>query len=762
MSERSATGLLPESAAPIDLVLSKLDTLPTLAPIAVKLLQVTTDDSSSAADVVVLIEKDPSLTARLLAAANTVAAGARAKSVDQAVVLLGFDAVRSIVLTVKIFECFQSTGPEAVVEGFDRVGFWRHALGVACAARRLAREPLDLSVSPDDAYVAGLLHDLGKIAMSAVFPKAYDRVTAEADHLRGDVADCERSILGVDHTVVGRRLAERWKLPRSLQEVIWLHHISAEALPSSVESAPLIALVQLADTIAREQRIGYSGNHVIYEPSREALRRLGLPADQFETLIEGLVPEVTEQVNMLGLDRVTSDHMYVQALSDANTELGRLHTEMSDSHGRLTISSRYFSAMCELDARLDGTSDLRDVARAGAYAAAEALQLSSTLVFVQSEDAALIEVYEHPQSQRSAVTLQASPELTEWIQAASAAEDDIVTPLPETVARSLTKVLRDRRGDQAWLLPIIRSRECLGGIICFSKRDERRRLRDETTPLRSFTLSLGLAIETARAHAAARRLSEDLAGTNRRLQQAQAQLLRSRTLSMIAEMASGAAHELNGPLTVISGRAQILRDMLDDPEMQRSLDVIRAKAHECSRIVSELMDFARPRSPAPTDVELPDLVAEVREEFLSRSSFPPSSFVVSMSQRLPPARVDRAQIKTLLTELVSNAADAIEPHGGNIAINCRAQVSDEVVEVTVRDNGIGMTPTVLERAFDPFFSHQKAGRRRGFGLARAHRIVEAHGGRIWLDSRPNEGTVAHVILPAARGRVSHASVTSTK
>ena len=762
MSERSATGLLPDSAPPVDLILSKLDTLPTLAPIAVKLLQVTTDDRSSAADVVKLIEKDPSLTAKLLSVANTAGTGVRVKSVDQAVVLLGFAAVRAIVLTVKIFECFQSGDDRAESGGFDRIGFWNHSVGVACAARRLARARPKCGVSADDAYVAGLLHDLGKAAMSAVFPKAYDRVAAEADHLRGDVSDCERLILGVDHTVVGRRLSERWKLPRSLQEVIWLHHISAEALPSTVESAPLISVVQLADTIVREQRIGYSGNHVVYQSSREAARRFGLPADELETLIEGLVPEVTTQVNMLGLDRVTSDHMYVQALSDANTELGRLHAEMSDSHGRLTISARYFSAMCVLDARLDGTSDLRDVARAGAYAAAEALQLSSTLVFVQSQGTATIEVCEHPESRRSAVTLQASPELTEWMQAGWSAEGDIVAPLPETVARSLAKVLRDRPGDQAWLLPIIRSQEFLGGIICFSECDERRRLRDETAPLRSFTSSLGLAIETALAHAAARRLSEDLAGTNRRLQQAQAQLLRTRTLSMIAEMASGAAHELNGPLTVISGRAQILRDMLDDPEMQRSLDTIRSKAHECSRIVSELMDFARPRSPAPTDVELPDLVAEVRDEFLARSDFPPSSFVVSMSQRLPAAHVDRAQIKTLLTELVSNAADAIEPRGGNIAINCRAQVSDEVVEVTVRDNGIGMTPAVLERAFDPFFSHQKAGRRRGFGLARAHRIVEAHGGRIWLDSRPNEGTVAHVILPAVRGRVPHASVASTK
>ena len=72
------------------------------------------------------------------------------------------------------------------------------------------------------------------------------------------------------------------------------------------------------------------------------------------------------------------------------------------------------------------------------------------------------------------------------------------------------------------------------------------------------------------------------------------------------------------------------------------------------------------------------------------------------------------------------------------------------VEVAVRDTGIGMDPSVLQRAFDPFYSHRPAGRARGLGLAHAHRIIEAHGGRIWLQSRPDEGTTVHVVLPLAQ------------
>ena len=81
---------------------------------------------------------------------------------------------------------------------------------------------------------------------------------------------------------------------------------------------------------------------------------------------------------------------------------------------------------------------------------------------------------------------------------------------------------------------------------------------------------------------------------------------------MIAEMAAGAGHELNSPLTVISGRAQMLAKQLTEPDARRSLETIRSKAHECSRLVSELMDFARPRPPKLSGVNVPELLAEAR------------------------------------------------------------------------------------------------------------------------------------------------------
>jgi HD-like signal output (HDOD) protein len=155
-----------------ELTLTHLDTLPTLAPIAIKLLQITADDTSSVQELVEALRGDQSLTAKILSIANSAALGASGKitTLDRAVVMLGFQAVRSIVLTVKVFECLSDGKWAGQTRRFDRVEFWKHSLGVAFAARRLAARRRQLGIDPEEAFVAGLLHDLGKVALDAVFP----------------------------------------------------------------------------------------------------------------------------------------------------------------------------------------------------------------------------------------------------------------------------------------------------------------------------------------------------------------------------------------------------------------------------------------------------------------------------------------------------------------------------------------------------------------------------------------------------------------
>ncbi len=743
-----------------EVVLSYLETLPTLPAVALRVLAVTAERDSGARDVVELVRNDQSLTAKLLSVANSAASGVSqpVQTLEQAIPLIGFAAVRSTVLATSVFGCFPESAEDGDGGAFDRREFWKHALGVACAAKRLAQVRRDLDVDAEDAFVAGLLHDLGKVAFDAVFPKAYDRVATHANQTRGDIADSERSILGADHNIAGRRLAERWHLPTMLQEVIWLHHLSTETLPASVSCPALIRLVQLADTIVREQRIGYSGNHVFYESSAVIADRLGFDSDQITDVTTSLAHDVATQAALLGLEGETAEALYVKAMTRANSELGRLNAELLTRNRRLAAGARYFRAIGDFERQLTDWADPTAVVVALCQAAASALQQPRVVVFgLRQNNAAIDLCWTGPSEQDHGHSTQSVPnDLTLWLEETQQQMDALAMPVPRPIHTLLDPILGPAGRGMVWLLPILHERRLAGGIVYSSDADERSRLAEESEELRSFLTGLGLALGRANAQTAARRLSEDLADTNRRLQQTQKELLRTRTLSMIAEMAAGAAHELNGPLTVISGRAQILEGAIKDADGSRALQTIVGKAHECSRIVTELMDFARPRSPSPQRVDLAELFETLRAEWLQETGRPASTIAVDVVASSAPehsadgalyVHADPDQLRLVVRELLANAVAALDSDTGAVKLHAVPAEQGSSVRITVSDNGCGMEPAVRDRAFDPFFSHRDAGRSRGLGLARVHRVVEAHNGRIWLDSRVGEGTAAHVVLP---------------
>jgi putative nucleotidyltransferase with HDIG domain len=761
--ESRATTLLADRPAG-ELALARLNELPTLAPVALQLVRTAADTRSTAGELAALVRADQSITSRLLTLANSAAFAGRSKitSLDQAIVMLGFRAVRNVALAVKLLECFPPAKDRGASTAFDRGEFWKHTLAVANAARRLAAARPQLGVDREDAYVAGLLHDIGKVALDAVFPRAYERIVATARQNRSDLLLVEADVLSVTHTIAGRKLAERWQLPAPLHSVVWLHHHSPRSMPSDPPGGRLAALVRLADTLVRENSIGDSGNPMIDEPAFAIAEQLGFEADSLEAVVPEVMRDVADQAQLLGLDRESPEAMYVRALTRARGELGRLNEDLEHKNRQLGVAARYFDAMTRLDRRLSACSDLANVVSAVLDSAAWLWPESVAAVFALGDAATTVDVIVQSELACAAArhTLPASAELRAWAEQRRSGEGSQAIRAPLAVCRLCEAAVRSRAGEW-WLLPIAHGGQTLGGILLVTQADPTAHFADECDELASLLTRFGLSIVRTNAQATARRLADDLAEANRRLQQTQGELLRTRSLAMIAELAAGAGHELNNPLSIISGRAQLsLRDVPEDSEAHRALEQILTKAHECSRIVSDLMDFARPRPPAWESIPIRELLAAVQAEWEGRAASLGARIEVVLQDGQRPGagdgatvRADRQQLRTILNELIENACSACEDRPGVVRVTWRRLISSDRntadgVEFTVRDNGVGMTPTILQRVFDPFFSHRPAGRRRGLGLARVHRMVESHGGRVWLESRPNEGTAAHVSIPA--------------
>jgi signal transduction histidine kinase len=255
-----------------------------------------------------------------------------------------------------------------------------------------------------------------------------------------------------------------------------------------------------------------------------------------------------------------------------------------------------------------------------------------------------------------------------------------------------------------------------------------------------------LALRTAQIHDEARALAEQLAEANRRLQSAQNEIIHSRMMISVGEMAAGAAHEMNNPLAVISGRSQLLAAQLTDPKHKAMAHLIYDQSHRLSEIISELMDFAKPVPPKLEESDLADLVARALHDAKQLADPADRTIELTMGD-VPPVMVDPKQVTAALQEVIVNAISATDPASGQVTIHAVFDPVSSRVAVTVTDDGCGMDEATLKRAFDPFFSSKTAGRRRGLGLPKALRWVESSGGSMRLESRPGQGTRTLILLP---------------
>jgi two-component system sensor histidine kinase HydH len=221
------------------------------------------------------------------------------------------------------------------------------------------------------------------------------------------------------------------------------------------------------------------------------------------------------------------------------------------------------------------------------------------------------------------------------------------------------------------------------------------------------------------------------------------QLVRQERLAAIGELASTIGHEMRNPLGVISNAVYLLRtDLGPDPSSaaQRHLATAEREISAATVIVSDLLEFARAREPAPDEVDLDALFDEVLAVLP-----PPKGVIVDRGDRpgQVTVRADRDMLRQVLLNLVGNAYQAM-PDGGTVTL--AAAGADGSVQLTVRDTGAGMSQEVRDRLFEPFFTTKARG--VGLGLAVSRRIVEAHGGRIVVESEEGAGTEFRVVLPA--------------
>ncbi len=239
------------------------------------------------------------------------------------------------------------------------------------------------------------------------------------------------------------------------------------------------------------------------------------------------------------------------------------------------------------------------------------------------------------------------------------------------------------------------------------------------------------------------RTTNRLTEVYRELQQNFEQMKRAERLFAVGQLAAGLAHELRNPLGSVAGAAGILqRNAHLEPKHQECVEIINKESQRLNRLLTDFLDFARPRPPKYQVIEVEALLKSVLQLAAHGVNSAATTLRLDAAPQLPPIEGDPELLVQMLLNLVINAMQAMQ-NGGEVVVSATFQ-TDQIL-IRVRDGGCGIGPELRDKIFDPFFTTKEGG--TGLGLSVAHQIVEQHGGILTAEANPDSGMTFSALLP---------------
>jgi signal transduction histidine kinase/putative methionine-R-sulfoxide reductase with GAF domain len=301
------------------------------------------------------------------------------------------------------------------------------------------------------------------------------------------------------------------------------------------------------------------------------------------------------------------------------------------------------------------------------------------------------------------------------------------------------------------VIPLLVKDRALGAIAADHVEAGRSITKQTLESVMTFAQQAGLAIHNAFMYQElktfSQQMEEKIQQTTADLRRTEAQLIRSEKLAALGQLAAGIAHEIRNPLTSINILIHSLRDKPSDEERhQEDLRVIEEEIHRINEIVDQFLRFAKPAPPLLQESDVLSLFEETlhllkpqveKQRISVQKEFP----------SLPPAVLDREQMKQVILNLLLNALQAM-PGGGLLRLSGQVLEDNRWIQLSIQDTGVGIPPEDMNKLFDPFFSTKEGG--VGLGLSIAHRIIDQHRGKIQMESTPGKGTLFTLWLPISQ------------
>jgi len=688
--------------------------LPAMPQILVRLIEHLQADDLGMPELAALISKDAGMTGKLLAVANSSAYQRHHRNVnlEQSLVALGTDMIKTLVISDSVFQTFNNFPHSGST---DLRAFWKNSLAAAVIAKEVAR--LVDYPHVEEAYLAGLLHNVGRLALLATAPKEYAyNFTARDDE---DLCAVEQRTLQITHAEAGAWLIERWQLDSFLADAVLYHHEPSDRLESA---HPLIRIVRLAHALS---------SHPHDEPAvREAAGLCSVDAGQVGQLLEGAARQVDKAAAHLGIDLAGADDIPAPP-AYAPPSLDPVQQRLSEEVRNMVLVSEVGQSF----ARQQGESGLLEAMTRSArilfdFGNAVVLLENPTghaLVGAPTQGSQRIAEFAVPLAKGGPIAKSALERRPAFIQ--RAVQDG------EPLGLAEEQLLRMLGTDSLVCVPLVAGARCLGvligGVAAWQLPLCQRRERF----MQSFGAQAAAALETTLAERGhARRQLAHVAEEYR-------------------EASRRVVHEVNNPLSIIKNYLSVLDSKLARQEpVTGEMSILNEEIDRVGQLVGSLAEL-KPVDAGPRPTDVAKVVDEVQRLFRS-TGFVPSTveILVTMHEEATRIEGDADVLKQILVNLVKNAIEALGTTGGRIEIVNRGHVNRErqlYLELVVGDNGPGLSRDVLAHLFSPVKS-TKDGAHHGLGLSIVHSLVKKLGGHIACRSG-RSGTAFEILLPAWTG-----------
>jgi len=253
------------------------------------IIKLINDPDSSAKDFKEIIQIDPPLTGKLLKLANSAYYAPQKEifEIQEAMIWVGFNALKELAIRQKVCEVFEG---DSAIEGFSRNALWKHCVAVALLGKMIYRR--EFGKKGENIYVAGLLHDIGIIALEQFCQKDFKQIINKTETDKKNQTEIEKELLGFDHAEMGRAIADDWGLPRELVEIIGGHH-NPENI--SHEFVRIGSTLYVADYVCQQRHLGYQDMPFPDEERfKRCLKKLNLTSYALDLIVTDVELEILE------------------------------------------------------------------------------------------------------------------------------------------------------------------------------------------------------------------------------------------------------------------------------------------------------------------------------------------------------------------------------------------------------------------------------------------------------------------------------------